>query len=125
MIVTSPDGLERNKAKARVLQEAGAEVVAIDHRAPGRLDLEKLLDEMGRRQWTRVLIEGGPTVLREALDLGLADEVMVYVSPVKVGAIRENLPRLDIAELAPKLPMAMEEEHSFGNDRWVRYCRRA
>jgi diaminohydroxyphosphoribosylaminopyrimidine deaminase/5-amino-6-(5-phosphoribosylamino)uracil reductase len=122
-IIASPEGLARSKAKAHVLQDAGAEVVAIDPRAPGRLDLDKLLVEMGRRQWTRVLIEGGPTVLREALDLGLADEVMVYVSPAKVGAIRENLPRLDIAELAPNLHMTMEEERSFGADRWFRYCR--
>ena len=122
-IITSPAGLERNKGKAQVLQDAGAEVVAIDPRGPGRLDLDKLLVEMGRRQWTRVLIEGGPTVLRDVLDLGLADEVMAYVSPAKVGAIRENLPRLDIAELAPTLHMTMEEERRFGTDRWVRYCR--
>ena len=122
-IVASPEGLERNKGKARVLQDAGAEVVAIDPRGPGRLDLDKLLVEMGWRQWTRVLIEGGPTVLRETLDLGLADEVMVYVSPAKVGAIRENLPRLDIAELAPSLHLTLEEERSFGADRWFRYCR--
>jgi len=122
-IITSPEGLERNSAKAHVLQDAGAEVVAIDPRGPGRLDLDKLLVEMGRRQWTRVLIEGGPTVLREALDLGLADEVMVYVSPAKVGAVRENLPRLDIAELTPNLHMTVEEERSFGADRWFRYCR--
>jgi diaminohydroxyphosphoribosylaminopyrimidine deaminase/5-amino-6-(5-phosphoribosylamino)uracil reductase len=122
-IIASAEGLERNKAKAHVLQEAGAEVVAIDSREPGRLDLEKLLIEMGRRQWTRVLIEGGPTVLREALDLGLADEVMVYVSPARVGAVVEDLPRLDIAELAPSLHMTIEDERRFGNDRWVKYCR--
>jgi riboflavin biosynthesis pyrimidine reductase len=78
---------------------------------------------MGRRQWTRVLIEGGPTVLRDALDLGLADEVMVYVSPAKVGAIRENLPRLDIAELAPNLHMELQEQRESGGDRLVIYRR--
>jgi diaminohydroxyphosphoribosylaminopyrimidine deaminase/5-amino-6-(5-phosphoribosylamino)uracil reductase len=122
-IITSPEGLERKRAKAQVLQDAGAEVVAIDPRGPGRVDLDKLLVEMGRRQWTRVLFEGGPAVLRETLDLGLADEVMVYVSPAKVGAVCENLPRLDIAELAANLHMTVEEERSFGADRWFRYCR--
>ena len=48
---------------------------------------------------------------------------MVYVSPLSVGAIREDLPRLDISELAPSLPMSLENESQFGEDKLLNYRR--
>ncbi len=54
--------------------------------APSRRDrVEELLDELGRRQMTNVLVEGGGHVLGEFFDAGAIDEVHVFVAPKIVG----------------------------------------
>src|SRR5262249_30029918 len=44
-----------------------------------------LLEELGRRRMTNVLVEGGATVLGSFLDARLIDEVQVFVAPVLAG----------------------------------------
>ena len=47
--------------------------------------LEAVLDELGRRQVTSVLIEGGGQVLGQAFGAGLVDEVQFYFTPWLAG----------------------------------------
>lgn len=47
--------------------------------------LEALLDELGRRRWTNLLVEGGSRILGALFDLGEIDEVHVFVAPKLVG----------------------------------------
>jgi diaminohydroxyphosphoribosylaminopyrimidine deaminase/5-amino-6-(5-phosphoribosylamino)uracil reductase len=70
--------------RCSVLEKAGAEVV----RLPGqdrRQRLDSLLDELGRRRMTNVLVEGGGELIGELLDAGHLDEVLVVVAPRLVG----------------------------------------
>jgi diaminohydroxyphosphoribosylaminopyrimidine deaminase / 5-amino-6-(5-phosphoribosylamino)uracil reductase len=46
---------------------------------------ESLLDELGRRKMTNVLVEGGSQLLRTLFDAQLIDEVHVFISPRTVG----------------------------------------
>jgi len=58
------------------------------------MDLGALLDDLGRRQWTHLLVEGGRGALSSILSAGLADELHVDVMPVLLGRglrIFENL----------------------------------
>ena len=48
-------------------------------------DVGALLDEMGRRRMTNVLVEGGAEVLGSFLDAGAIDEVHVFVAPRLAG----------------------------------------
>jgi diaminohydroxyphosphoribosylaminopyrimidine deaminase / 5-amino-6-(5-phosphoribosylamino)uracil reductase len=41
----------------------------------------ELLDELGRRRMTNLLVEGGAQVLGSLFDAELIDEVHVFVSP--------------------------------------------
>ena len=47
--------------------------------------LHELLDELGRRRMTNVLVEGGGQVLGSLLDAGEIDEVHVFIAPKLVG----------------------------------------
>ena len=47
--------------------------------------LEALLDELGRRKMTNLLVEGGGRVVGSFFDQSLADEARVFVSPTLVG----------------------------------------
>ena len=47
--------------------------------------LEAVLDELGEREITSVLIEGGGDVLGQALDARLIDRVQIYIAPLMSG----------------------------------------
>ncbi len=81
------------------IRAAGAEVLELPP-SDGRVSLHALLDELGRREWTYLLVEGGAAVHRSFLDAGLADEVLAYVSNRTVGRTAQELPRLDLEQLA-------------------------
>ena len=44
-----------------------------------------LLDELGRRDMTHLLVEGGPRVLSSFLRAGLVDRLAVFIAPRLVG----------------------------------------
>ena len=84
--------------RADELRTAGVEVIELPSRDEG-VDLDALLDELGRRRWTYLLVEGGTTVLESFTSTGLADELLVFVSPIEGGEDAMGLPRFDIADL--------------------------
>jgi diaminohydroxyphosphoribosylaminopyrimidine deaminase/5-amino-6-(5-phosphoribosylamino)uracil reductase len=89
LLVVSADGLpERRRAE---LAGLGAEVLLLPAR-DGRPCLAALLDELGRRRMTNVLVEGGAAVLGSFLDADALDEVEVCVSPRLVGGIDAKTP---------------------------------
>ena len=81
LIATGPEATESDRAR---LAAAGCEVFvcdAADHR--GRLS--QLLDELGRRQMTNVLVEGGSHLLGSLFDAREIDEVHVFIAPKLCG----------------------------------------
>ena len=72
-------------ARAGALQQAGAEVVGATLDTEGHVDLQNVLAELGRRECNDVLVEAGPTLAGRFLQLGLADELIVYIAPIVLG----------------------------------------
>jgi len=70
---------------AAKLEAAGVKVLASPLAEDGRIALPQMLDELGRRQCNDVLVEAGPTLAGQFLQLGLADELIVYLAPVILG----------------------------------------
>jgi diaminohydroxyphosphoribosylaminopyrimidine deaminase / 5-amino-6-(5-phosphoribosylamino)uracil reductase len=70
---------------AEPLRQAGAELVTAALDRDGRVDLHSVLQELGRRLCNDVLVEAGPTLVGRILQLGLADELIVYIAPVLLG----------------------------------------
>lgn len=67
------------------LQQAGCDVIALPPAAEGSLSPVTILDELGRRGMTNVLIEGGSKLLGRFLDANCIDEAAVFVTPVLFG----------------------------------------
>jgi diaminohydroxyphosphoribosylaminopyrimidine deaminase/5-amino-6-(5-phosphoribosylamino)uracil reductase len=66
------------------LRRLGCEVLAAGANA-GRPDVVTLLQVLGRRRFTNVLVEGGAGVLGSFLDAGAVDEVHAFLAPKLVG----------------------------------------
>lgn len=78
------------------LQRAGAEVVVTALDADGRIDLDSVLQELGRRMCNDVLVEAGPTLVGRILQLGLADELIAYIAPTLLGPDARAMARLPL-----------------------------
>jgi diaminohydroxyphosphoribosylaminopyrimidine deaminase / 5-amino-6-(5-phosphoribosylamino)uracil reductase len=55
------------------------------HCGPGGVDMVCLMQELGRREITSVLIEGGGTTLASAFEAGVVDKVMFFIAPKIIG----------------------------------------
>ncbi len=73
-----------NRRHCRQLEDAGVEVFICADQDPNQR-LLALLAELGRRQMTNVLAEGGAALLGSLRDLGQIDEVHVLVAPKLTG----------------------------------------
>lgn len=80
LVITS----SRNVARARKLESRGAEIVHVDG-SGGEVDLRQALEVLGARGLLHVLIEGGSGLYGSLLELGLVDEVLLYLAPRILG----------------------------------------
>jgi len=64
--------------------KAGAEILELPA-AEGQVDLGKLLEELGKREITSILVEGGGILLGSLFDQGLVDKVIAFIAPVIIG----------------------------------------
>lgn len=78
-------GDSEGSERARLLREAGVEVVAFPA-AGDRPDVGRVLGMLADRfDATNVLVEAGPGVVGSLLGRGLVDEVRVYIGPMVLG----------------------------------------
>jgi diaminohydroxyphosphoribosylaminopyrimidine deaminase/5-amino-6-(5-phosphoribosylamino)uracil reductase len=104
------------------LARKGAEVLRLPP-GPGGVDLAALLNELGRRQWTYLLVEGGRAVHGSFLRQRLADELLVFVAPSLLGGWGSLGPvdfdDVDTVDQALRLPAPQVEP--IGQDLLLRY----
>lgn len=63
---------------------AGAEIVELSA-GEGLVNLAKLLEVLGKREVTSVLVEGGGILLGSLFDQGLVDKVIAFIAPIIIG----------------------------------------
>jgi diaminohydroxyphosphoribosylaminopyrimidine deaminase/5-amino-6-(5-phosphoribosylamino)uracil reductase len=68
-------------AKTRILNDRFADRTLVFR----QIDLDVLLRELGAKEITSVLIEGGGEILGQALDQHLIDKVQIYLAPILTG----------------------------------------
>jgi diaminohydroxyphosphoribosylaminopyrimidine deaminase/5-amino-6-(5-phosphoribosylamino)uracil reductase len=81
LVVTATGG---DLLRENALRAAGCEVLALPCPDYPSM-LPSLLDELGRRRFTNLLVEGGSKVLGSFCDAGAIDRVHVFVAPRLLG----------------------------------------
>ncbi len=76
-----------SREKKKLLEERGIEVWELPADR-GRVDLNALLEELGRKEITSVLLEGGATLNASALEAGVVDKFVIFVAPKIIGGSR-------------------------------------
>jgi len=76
---------EASNADRGRLEEAGVELVELPADGAGRVDLNGVLEVLGRRGVAALLVEGGAKVHGSFVDAGLVDETVFFVAPMLIG----------------------------------------
>ena len=88
LVAVGPDAPAERVA---ALRSAGCEIWQSPE-SSRQASLAALLDELGRRDFTHLLVEGGPTVLGTFFELGEIDEVHAFIAPVLLGGRHARVP---------------------------------
>ncbi|MGA2797953.1 MAG: bifunctional diaminohydroxyphosphoribosylaminopyrimidine deaminase/5-amino-6-(5-phosphoribosylamino)uracil reductase RibD [Thermoguttaceae bacterium] len=114
-------GNEAPASNRRRLSDAGCEV--FEFVGETHIDrLHGLLEELGRRRMTNVLVEGGGRVLGSLLDARQIDEVHVFIAPKLIGGSQAAVPFAGggIERMSEALCIDAPEVEKIGDDVYVR-----
>jgi diaminohydroxyphosphoribosylaminopyrimidine deaminase/5-amino-6-(5-phosphoribosylamino)uracil reductase len=81
IVAVTPDAPTAN---IKALEKAGAEVLTTPA-AHGKVCFMNLMETLGKREITSVLIEGGGEINASAIAAGIVDKVMCFVAPKLIG----------------------------------------
>jgi diaminohydroxyphosphoribosylaminopyrimidine deaminase/5-amino-6-(5-phosphoribosylamino)uracil reductase len=115
LIYTRQDSLEGNPKIAEKITKKGADILTyqVPHSSS---NLHFLFDELSKRGIGHILVEGGPKVLTSFLKEGLADEVVIYISPRILGAQGSADITGPMAELTQAIGLYYVDIKCFGDD---------
>ena len=105
-------------AGARSRLGSAAEVIDCSGSDPGQVDLAVLLDRLARRGLTRVLTEGGPSLLGAFVADDLLDEMCLTVAPMLLGG-----DSVRIAAGPADVVARMRRAHALADDSGYLYLR--
>jgi diaminohydroxyphosphoribosylaminopyrimidine deaminase/5-amino-6-(5-phosphoribosylamino)uracil reductase len=104
---------EPARPRASRLLDAGHEVVACGDE---RVDLRRLLSELGSRGINELLVEAGPRLTGAFVTGDLWDEIVLYLAPKLLGSGARGLAELDIDRLADARRGTIVDESRLGAD---------
>jgi diaminohydroxyphosphoribosylaminopyrimidine deaminase/5-amino-6-(5-phosphoribosylamino)uracil reductase len=113
-------GDEAAAADQKRLRNAGCEVLVCAG-ATHVARLDSLLDELGRRRMTNVLVEGGSRLLGSLFDRREIDEVHVFVAPKLIGGARAPSPLAGEGAAAMSAALRLESPlvRQVGDDAYI------
>ncbi len=82
----------------------------------GRVRLEAVLDELGRRGCNNVLVEAGATLAGSFLRRALLDEIIIYMAPKLMGNNARGLFDLPVDKMSGQLPLHINDIRAVGQD---------
>jgi diaminohydroxyphosphoribosylaminopyrimidine deaminase/5-amino-6-(5-phosphoribosylamino)uracil reductase len=117
LVAAGPEATLENRQR---LETAGCEVLVCSG-ATHAARLGQLLDELGRRRMTNVLVEGGGTLLGTLFDLRTIDEVHVFIAPKIVGGAEAPSPMrgAGVDLMAQAMSIAPPQVERIGPDLYV------
>ena len=105
------------KTRRRRLEQAGAEVVVMRSKQ-SRVDVASMLDLLGKRGISTLLVEGGSEVHAAFCDAGLADRVVAFVAPKVIGGAQAKpaVAGRGLASVAAALALDSVRQRRVGDD---------
>jgi diaminohydroxyphosphoribosylaminopyrimidine deaminase/5-amino-6-(5-phosphoribosylamino)uracil reductase len=113
IIATTPGA---DKERLSALRQMGIEVLVIREDERGEVDLRHLLEMLGKRSISSVLVEGGAQTITSLLRLNLVDRLVVIVAPKLMGKGIEAVGELNITDVSQTLKLSFRRTYRMGED---------
>ncbi len=84
-------GKELTAKDKAAYEKAGAEVLVVPGKK-GMVDLKGLLEHLGKRSISSLMVEGGGGILGSLFDAGLVDKVVCFIAPTIIGGTKARVP---------------------------------
>ncbi len=109
-----------SEARIAAFQKRGVRVIVVKDRS-GHVDLNVLFKELAKNGLSRILIEGGPTLVDAALKAGLVDRLHLYVAPKVMSGFksRDLIAGFDIESLADTKKFRIVQVERMGSDLFI------
>jgi diaminohydroxyphosphoribosylaminopyrimidine deaminase/5-amino-6-(5-phosphoribosylamino)uracil reductase len=109
-----------DQVKAGRLREAGAEVLMLPP-LEGRVDLVRMLDELGRRGVNEITVEAGRGLNGALVRQGLVDEFVIYFAPLLLGDRARGMFDLpELVEMGARRELRIADVAMVGRDVRIR-----
>lgn len=82
---------EEGQSKMKQLEELGAEILILPEK-DGKIDLQMLMKELGKKRIDGILLEGGGTLNESAIKAGIVSRVYAYIAPKMFGGANAKSP---------------------------------
>lgn len=113
-IIAATEAASRKKRTA--LDKMGIETILIDADRHQHVDLAKLMIELGKRDISSVLVEGGAGIITSVLRQRLADRMIVVIAPRILGMGIEAVGNLGIRVMDDALKICVRQVTRKGGD---------
>ena len=112
---------EAPQARTAALEKAGCALLPVRTRKKGYIELVDLLEFLGRRHFTNVLIEGGGEVIASAFEDRVVDRVLAFVAPKVIGG-REAVSPVEgvgVGKIRQAVTLTRTKVHRIGDDTMI------
>ena len=114
-------GSEKDNIKVKQLEEKGLRFLWCTTNLQGRVNLGDLFSQLGRMQFTRILVEGGAALASNLVEQGHVDELLLFVAPKLLGGKGIDLfSELHVDKLADAPQFEISEVMPYGEDLMLR-----
>jgi len=104
------------REKISALRRIGIEIILVEEDKNHRVDMKKLLIELGNRDISSLLVEGGAAVITSILKERLADRMVVIIAPKIVGKGIESVGDLGIRVMDDAMKLSFRQVIRKGED---------
>ena len=105
----------QNTEKISRLQGEDVEIVTLERQQS--INLADVMHDLGSREINEVLVEAGAALVGSLLELGLADEMIIYIAPHLIGESGRGLAKLPlISDMQSRLRVQIEDISVIGDD---------
>ncbi|MFC2040233.1 bifunctional diaminohydroxyphosphoribosylaminopyrimidine deaminase/5-amino-6-(5-phosphoribosylamino)uracil reductase RibD [Chloroflexota bacterium] len=113
IVITTP---QADISAVTALEGIGSEVIIVPADQAGRVDMACALAELGKRQVSSVMVEGGAGVITALLRYKLADRLVVFIGPSIMGRGVEAVGDLGIGRMAELVALDIKRVRRLGRD---------
>lgn len=101
--------------KIRDLEKRGVKVLIIEEKK-NKVNLKKLVQELGKRQITSLIVEGGSAINTSFLKENLVDKILFFFAPKIVGGTKFSIGELGIDKIKDALSLSRVTFKKFDSD---------